>query len=492
MRKSLFAKYFTVCSVIILSSFVFLGTIFSVLVSRYLRTERQQMLSENVAKAVSFTLYNYEINNNVYLETRSLRQFYASMADAANGVMFLTDIEGNTLICSEDGTCIHKQKSIPKSTLLIMDGSTEYEEYGRLGAMYSSFHYSVGRAIRVGEKGDIIGYVFASTSANTIGALLSDIVKMFLIAAIIAILMSSIVIYILTSVLSRPLRQMSAATKSFSRGDFSTRITYHSMDEVGELALSFNQMADSLSELEMMRKNFIANVSHELKTPMTTIGGFIDGILDGTIPQNQQEHYLKLVSDEVGRLSRLVKAMLNVAKIEAGETKINATVFNISDIIFTTLFSFEKKIEDKKIDIRGLSEMDKIMVCGDRDLIHQVLYNLIDNAVKFCNDEGYLEFISKSENGKCYIHVKNSGNGLSKEELNHVFDRFYKTDKSRGLDKTGVGLGLHIVKTIVDMHGGDITVGSVRGEYTEFIIGLPLYIETSDEKSPTERKFLRK
>ncbi len=491
MRRSLFVKYFTVCSVVILSSFVFLGTIFSVLLSRYLRTERQQMLSENVAKAVSFTVFNYETNNSTYLETRSLRQFYSSMADTVNGVMFFTDIEGKTLLCTDDGTCIHKEKSIPKSILSIMDGSTEYEEYGRLGGMYSTFNYSVGRAIKTSGNGDIIGYVFASTSADAIGALLSDIVKMFLIAAIISILMSSVVIYILTSMLSRPLRQMSAAAKSFGRGDFSTRISYHSMDEVGELALSFNQMADSLSELEAMRKNFVANVSHELKTPMTTIGGFIDGILDGTIPKDQQGHYLRIVSDEVERLSRLVKAMLSVAKIESGETKLNADVFNINDIIFTALFSFEKKIEDKKIDVRGLSKMDKIMIWGDRDLIHQVLYNLIDNAVKFCNEEGYLEFISKQENGKCYISVKNSGNGLSKEEINHVFDRFYKTDKSRGLDKNGVGLGLHIVKTILDMHGGDITVGSVQGEYTEFIIGLPIYTEQTNHNT-AERRFLKK
>ncbi len=491
MKKSLFAKYFTVCSVVILSSLVFLGTIFSVLLSRYIRTERQQMLSENVSKAATFTLYNYEVNNKLYLETRALRQFYASMADAANGVMFLSDIDGNTLICTEDGSCIHDQKPVSKNILNALDGANEYQEYGRLGGIYSSMHYTVGKAIRVGENDNIIGYVFASTSANAMGELLSNIFKMFLIATIIALLLSSIVIYLLTSILARPLKQMSAAAKSFGRGDFSTRISYHSSDEVGELANSFNQMADSLSELETMRKNFIANVSHELKTPMTTIGGFIDGILDGTIDKQNQEHYLRIVSDEVGRLSRLVKAMLNVAKIEAGETKINASAFNISEIIFSTIFSFEKKIEDKNIDIRGLAQMEKMLVYGDKDLIHQVFYNLIDNAVKFCNTDGYLEFIAKVENGKCYIHVKNSGSGLSKEELNHVFDRFYKTDKSRGLDKNGVGLGLHIVKSIVDMHCGEITVGSVKGEYTEFIVRLPIYSE-SDAKTQAEHKFLKK
>ncbi len=492
MRKSLFAKYFTVCTVIILSSLVFLGTIFSVLISRYLRTERQQMLSENVSKAAAFTVYNYQSNGERYLEKRVLRQFYGSMADIANGVMFFTDADGNILLCTEDADCSHVTKQVPKSILLVMDKGSEYQEYGRLGGMYTSLHYSVGRAIQIDDGAQTIGYIFASTSADALGALIADIVKMFLIAAIIAVLMSSVVIYVLTIILARPLRQMSAAAKSFGQGDFSARVSYHSMDEVGELALSFNQMADSLAELESMRKNFIANVSHELKTPMTTIGGFIDGILDGTIAKEQQEYYLKLVSDEVKRLSRLVKAMLNVAKIEAGETKLNAAPFNISDIIFTTLFSFEKKIEDKQIDIRGLADMEKIIVFGDKDLIHQVVYNLIDNAVKFCNVGGYLEFTAVADNEKAYVHVKNSGNGLSREELNHVFDRFYKTDKSRGLDKNGVGLGLHIVKTILDMHGGNITVGSLQGEYTEFIFGLPLYTESLEEKNTHERRFLKK
>lgn len=490
MRKSLFAKYFTVCSVIILSSLFFLGTIFSILVSGYLRAERQQMLSENVSKAVSFTTYSYEANGGLYLEKRMLQQFYSSIADVSNGVVFLTDNDGNTLICTDKGSCTHQLKAVSGSVLRAIDSVGEYEEYGRFSGTYDKYHYTVGRAV-ISANGTKIGYIFAATPAQIISALLSDIVKIFLIAAIFALLLSSIVIYILTSILSRPLRQMSAAAKSFGMGDFSTRISYHSMDEVGELALSFNQMADSLSELETMRKNFIANVSHELKTPMTSIGGFIDGILDGTIPKDQQSHYLKIVSAEIVRLSRLVKAMLNVAKIEAGDTTLNIAPFNISDTIFTTLFSFEKAIEDKNIDIKGLSDMEKIMVLGDKDLVHQVVYNLIDNAVKFCNQDGYIEFATKIETEKCYIYVRNSGNGLTKEEVNHVFDRFYKTDKSRGLDKNGVGLGLHIVKSIIDMHGGEITVGSVPGEYTEFIFSLPIVTDSGEEKNSHERRFFK-
>ena len=479
MKKSLFVKYFTVSSVIILSSFVFLGCIFSLLISKYLTNERQEMLGENVSKAVDFTVFNYEVNGNGYLEQRVLRQFLSSLADVSNGVMFFTDADGNTLICTEEGVCSHELNKIPKNILLSMNNQTDYIEYGKLGDIYKTTHYTVGKPIYV-NNGVLIGYMFSSASADSLSVLIADIFKIFLMASIFAIFLSSILIYITTSILSRPLKQMSNAARSFGRGDFSVRVSYHSNDEVGELASSFNQMADSLAELETMRSNFISNVSHELKTPMTTISGFVDGILDGTISKDNQEYYLNLVSNEVKRLSRLVKAMLNIAKIDAGETKLNLKSFDISDLIIKTLFNFEAKIEEKTLDIKGLEQLEKTFVYADEDLIHQVVYNLVENAVKFCNNE---------ENDNVFVHVKNSGSGLSREEVNHVFDRFYKTDKSRGLDKSGVGLGLNIVKSIVDMHHGVITVGSVKGEYTEFIFSLPLYV---DDKSNNDKKDFNK
>ncbi len=491
MKKSLFAKYFTVCAAIILTSLVFLGGVFALLVSRYMRAETQSNLSQSVTRASGFTRYNYEENDGKYLDERMIRQMYSSVAQNFSGVVFFVDLEGNTLLCTEEGLCSHEVTKVSKTVLSAMSDGSQYEEYGRLGGIYSKPHYTVGTPVLVDNQTNLIGYVFCSAPADTISQLIADVVKMFLIASVFSILLSCVIIYLITRILARPLKQMSRAAKSFGQGDFSVRVNHHSSDEIGELALSFNQMADSLAELEMARKSFIANVSHELKTPMTTIGGFIDGILDGTIPKDQQEQYLKLVSDEVKRLSRLVKAMLNVTKIEAGETKLNVEPINIGDIIITTLFNFEKKIEDKNIDIKGLAEMDRIIVLGDKDLIHQVVYNLIDNAVKFCNEGGYLEFSSAKDDELAYIHIKNSGSGISREEINHVFDRFYKTDKSRSLDKNGVGLGLNIVKSILDLHGGNITVGSVLGEYTEFIIGIPLYKENIEEKR-SEHRFLKK
>ena len=222
-----------------------------------------------------------------------------------------------------------------------------------------------------------------------------------------------------------------------------------------------------------MRNSFIANVSHELRTPMTSIGGFVDGMLDKTIPPEEQEHYLKIISSEVHRLTRLVRSMLNLAKIEAGELKPNFTSFSVLDPIVDTLVTFEKRLEEKQIEIRGL-DTDKIYrLWADNDLIHQVIYNLLENAIKFVDKGGYISFHFEEVGYLTVIYIRNSGEGLSQEELSLVFDRFYKTDKSRGMDATGVGLGLNIVRSIIKLHGGKIQVRSVLGEYTEFMFSLP-------------------
>ena len=198
----------------------------------------------------------------------------------------------------------------------------------------------------------------------------------------------------------------------------------------------------------------------------------VDGLLDGTIPKEQERYYLKIISSEVHRLARLVRSMLNLAKIEAGELKPNLQYFSVLEPIVDTLVTFEPRLEEKQIEIRGL-DVDRVTLYADNDLVHQVMYNLIENAIKFVDKGGYIEFHFEPEGNMTSISIRNSGEGLSEDELPLVFDRFYKTDKSRGLDKTGVGLGLNIVRSIIKLHGGKIMVRSVKNEYTEFVFTLP-------------------
>lgn len=316
------------------------------------------------------------------------------------------------------------------------------------------------------------GMVFVSSDAGDLKEFLQEMLEMFLVSAVCVIFIAFAVIYFVTSNLVRPLRSMVSATESFAKGDFTVRVPVTDMDEIGKLSMAFNNMANALAQQDSIHRSFVANVSHELKTPMTTIGGFVDGIMDGTIPPERQQHYLAIVSSEVKRLSRLVRSMLNIARLESGEMQLAPTSFDINQVVCSTIFTFEKAIEEKNLDIRGL-DSDRVMVSADEDLIHQVVYNLVENAVKFVDAGGYIEISYRTEEKMTYISVKNSGEGISKEEISKVFERFYKTDRSRSQDKSGVGLGLNIVRSIIKLHQGEVIVRSTEGQFCEFTFTLP-------------------
>ncbi len=470
MQKSIFAKYFSVCAAIIIISISILGAVLLAFASQYFRNEKYDLLTSNVTLAAKFAKENTRYNSITGVYEVSGLPYFNMLGTATEADIFLVDANGQTLYCTEESPCVHTTYTIPSEILNSAREST-YQATGDFGGLYKEIYYTVGVPFR-SSSGELFGYVFASLPAKSLNVFLVEIFKMFLLASATVLLLSSVILYFSTRQMVKPLRDMSAAARRFGQGDFSTRLQIHGYDEVAQLGMALNNMASSLSIQENMSRSFVANVSHELKTPMTSIAGFIDGILDGTIPPEKQNHYLHIVSDEVKRMSRLVRSMLNLAKIEAGEMKLNCTSFNIVDTICQTVFSFEQQIEAKHLEIRGLDH-DKLLVDADPDLIHQVIYNLTENAVKFVNEGGYLEFDLKKENGFVIMGVKNSGAGLTKEEIAHVFDRFYKTDKSRGLDKNGVGLGLYIVKSIVNLHQGEIMVRSVPGEYTEFVCSLP-------------------
>lgn len=309
--------------------------------------------------------------------------------------------------------------------------------------------------------------------------------NIFLVSALITFAVAIIAIGIYTYYMVKPLRQIAFAAHKFGQGDFSTRVKVKSRDEIGQLADEFNNMAESLCSSENIRRSFIANVSHELKTPMTTIAGFIDGILDGTIPPEKQNYYLKIVSDEVRRLSRLVRSMLDLSKIDNGELKLNYQNFDFVSTLISALVTFEAEIERKNIEIRGLEDMQSVYIDGDADLIHQVVYNLIENAVKFVNENGYIQFIINDLPDKTEFAIINSGHGIDKNDLGLVFDKFYKTDKSRSIDKKGMGLGLYLVKTIIGLHGGKITVSSEINKYCRFDFYIP---RKTPKKSRHENK----
>ncbi len=471
MRNSLLKKYFVTCSAIILLCITTLGAVLLIFASQYFVSDKLEMLKRNVATASKLVTSVLEKTEYKDMYIPSIEEDFTIIKNAIGAELFMTDEFGRTQFCTEPYPCQHTTYHVPDEVMEQVRVGTVTDVTDLSGFYSQGQYYTVGMPI-FNPEGEMVATVFVSMSSDGLETFLMDILKMFGISAVGVILVAFVVIYFITSRQVSPLKQMAKAAYSFGKGDFTTRIPVEGSDEVAQLAMSFNNMAASLSTLESMRRSFIANVSHELKTPMTSIAGFIDGILDGTIPPERHEYYLTVVSAEVKRLSRLVRSMLNIARIEAGEMKIKTTSVDVHAIVCTTVFTFEQQIEEKHLDIRGL-DAEKTLVEADPDLIHQVVYNLIENAVKFVNQDGYIAFDFTTKNSMTYICVRNSGAGISKEELPHIFDKFYKSDKSRGLDKNGVGLGLYIVRSIINLHGGDIIVRSAQGEYTEFMFSLP-------------------
>ena len=471
MKKNIFSRYFYLCASITLASITVLGVMVVAFTARYFQNDRMDLMQRNAEQAaILFRENSLSIYPYIYInDTPYLINAFNALSNSLDADIFLVDTAGKTIICSaSEGN--HSTYVVEPSVMEQALGKNGYRGVTRLGGIYEEKNYVVAAPVTVGDV--VVGSIFVATPSSLTGVFIKQVAKMFVIGAVVVLIIAFVIIYFFTEMLVHPLRAMVTAADSFARGDFSARIPIEGDDEIQQLAIAFNNMALSLAANEQTRRSFIANVSHELKTPMTTIGGFIDGILDGTIPKERYEYYLGIVSQEVRRLSRLVVSMLGIARIEAGEMSLKPQTVDIHQIVCQTVFTFEQRIEEKQIDIRGL-DAAKTFVEADPDLVHQIVYNLIENAVKFTPENGCIEISYTPEGRMIWTAIRNSGAGISKEEIPKLFDRFYKTDKSRSMDKNGVGLGLHIVKSLVHLHQGNITVKSVEGEYSEFSFSLP-------------------
>lgn len=467
LGQSIFAKYFFACASIMVVSFLVLGTAMVFFSMRYSNNQKESMYLEsagNISKLI--------VMDRTNMDTKLLIYNLQLSAEDLDARIYVADNKGQLkMVVTPTTSDTQSASKIPDSIMKIINNRQNLSDYDTLGGFFNTRYTYSGVPI-IGADGTVLGAVIVSSQSGSMMTIVGGIFKIFIFCVCMILVLAFIAIYFVSARLVRPLRQMGSAAKSFAKGDFSTRIPIRDSDEIGQLAVAFNNMATSLTSLEDMRRSFVANVSHELKTPMTSIAGFIDGILDGTIPQEKESYYLTIVSDEVKRLSRLVRSFLDIARIEAGELKISPTEFDVMETVRRVVIGFEKAIDDKALDIRGMDTDEKFVVCADSDLTHQIIYNLVDNAVKFANPGGFLELNVASKDEKVYVGVKNSGMGIPADELPYVFDRFYKTDKSRSQDRKGVGLGLYIVKTVLNMQGEDIVAKSVEGEFCEFVFTL--------------------
>lgn len=466
-KSTLFRRYFKASAVTVLGAFMFFGLTMLVFVAGQWWTDKVDTLTMNARDIAESYL-------DAQVDQRELKTTLKIMNRATASDYFVADLEGNMIFCDDGDVAVcDKHKKLVVSSVhmdrALAGGFSDYATMDEFG----EGRFLVAVPVKNGEES--VAVVFAVEDAIT-GLLpyVSSILSAMFGIMLIALMLVFVSIFRLTRGITEPLSEMGEVTSHIAKGDFSHRVSENHKDrDLSQFAAALNKMADELAIEEKSRRSFVANVSHELKTPMTSIGGFIDGILDGTIPAEDERKYLGIVSSEVKRLSRMVVSMLNLSKIEAGEISINPTQYDVSKQLFETLLSFEKRIDEGRINIEGFEKMGYIPIRADKDLLQQVIYNLIDNAVKFTPENGSISFYAENDHEKTTVIIRNSGAGVASEEISRIFERFYKVDKSRSYDTKGVGLGLYIVKTIINMHDGEITADSKLGEYTEFRFKIP-------------------
>lgn len=474
MKSTLRKKYFLILISIITISFSILATLLLGFITNQWEKEKRELFT-NHAKSVAAFVEKYVQTENhelTLLDIYTLQNLVTQFSTNFNSDTFVSDASGKIILCSND-TADYLGNNIPDD-IMQQAKTGEYIKIGTANGFFHQRKYIVATPIyKDKEQSTVWGVTFVICDTSTLNSSQTEILKVFLLVFIATAILAFLATWLFTYKTVKPIEQMVKATKAFSIGDFSSRINVKSKDEIGTLAISFNSMADSLESSENVRRNFISNVSHELKTPMTTISGFIDGILDGTISPDKETHYLQIVSTETKRLSKLVSTMLNVSRIDNGNVKLIKKPFDVSKVIIDVLMSFEKSINDKSIDMHCENITPELFVNADMDMIYQVVYNLVENAVKFTDEHGYIKASLKSNDKKIIFKLRNSCNGISNEELPKIFDRFYKGDKSRSKDKNSIGLGLYLVKSIIKLHDGEVFVSSSEGNYCEFAFELP-------------------
>ena len=457
----------------VMFSFLILGTAFVFLGRSYVISEyRGNMVSnaEEVSHAAQALVRDGELSN------WDLRMVISTLAQSTGNHIFITDTDGTIVSCScRNIACEHLGRTVGSAQLTQLRSDGKFNLITNLGGFYASPHYVVAQPITIGTDARVIGYVFVATNSATIIDGWRTFVWVFL-AASAAVMMIALLLSLVTSKrMAQPLDEMAVAAKKFAHGDFSARVTDDGRtDEVGALISAFNTMADSLETSEQRRNAFIANVSHELKTPMTTISGFAEGILDGTIPPERERDSLEIIVSETRRLSRLVRRMLDLSRLNALTENITAQEqFDLTETVSQVLVSLEGKITGRDLDVDVKMPDEPLKVWGDPDSVTQVCYNLLDNAAKFAAKGTTITVQITKKDGKAYTSIRNLGATIPPDELSLLFDRFHKADYSRSMDREGVGLGLYIVKTILGNLKENITVTSEDG-VTNFTFTLTL------------------
>ena len=449
MFKSIFGRMFWTYAVILMFLFSTLAVSLSALFSQF--TERKQIETlSSVAKTIEQWAVTLQFEQQDDVSARAFSNVLRSWSRFTDSDIILVNRNGDVF----EGN--YQIKSVPKRVMNCISKDTVEIFKSDFNGFYKTRVLSVAYPLHY--KNAPIGAVVFNKSLPELRHDVMELLLIFVMSSMLSLVVSFVIIYIQAKKISKPITDINKAAQNIAKGNFSERVEVTTRDEIGQLASTFNFMASAIEKSDANKQRFISDVSHELRTPMTSISGFVQGMLDGTISEEERDDYLKIVRDESVRLTRLVNDMLEMSKMQSDTYKIDIAPFDINDLICSSLISLESKIEERNVDVEVDFRPEHLMTLGDKDQIKRVLINLIDNAIKFSLPDTKILIKTSVANGKAHISVSNEGDKLDANDLKHIFDRFYKTDKSRECDRTGAGLGLSFVKNILRLHNQAITV----------------------------------
>lgn len=471
MFRSLFSRLMVTYMIIMLITLLTLSLFLSSALQRYvIRTTEEELIRE--AKELN---RHYELYDRGWVSREYMELISDGITSYENTSIWVVRIAGDIGLLQfqykpKGSDYVMEITPFSKEEIINVLRGNIIKNIGKFGERFSVPVLTIGIPLKIG--GNIKGAIFFHTPIEEIDLILYDIYADIWKATLFSAVLAVVLLYWTSRRISKPLSQMSEVSREIASGNYKRRVNVSSKDETGQLALSFNAMADSLERLEDMRRTFVANVSHELRSPLTSMRGYIQGVLDNTFDPEEQEKYLTIALEETERLNKLINELLDLSQIESGQFPLNIQVFDINEQIRRLIIAQEEKINVKEIDVEIDFQSDKCMVKADPDRIKQVIINLLDNAIKFNRHQGKIFIKTWKNRGKVYVKIQDQGIGIPKDEIANIWDRFYQVEKSRSGRERGTGLGLSIVKKIIEEHQENIWVNSSLGEGSAFIFSL--------------------
>ncbi|MDD6282039.1 MAG: ATP-binding protein [Oribacterium sp.] len=462
MKKSLFLKFLLTYILFGALAFTVIATLSSRLTYNYLIREQ----AENLYSEATLISTTYSDDENAALSEEIINEQMKAVSEFLHVDIWLVDRNGQ--IISDSNQEAEKNQVIPNFDPT-MTGNRRYLT-GTYHDMFTDPVLTVSAPIT--RRYTTSGYVLIHMPIAHILNSQYQILNIVYITGLILFALSLLILLVFYFIVYRPLKKITEGATKYAAGDYKYKIETSSHDEMGYLAETLNFMSDEIAKADDYQRQFIANVSHDFRSPLTSIKGYLEAFLDGTIPPELQEKYLIRLIAETDRLTKLTHSMLSLDSIDS-KGFLNRANFDINRMIRDVLASFEMTCQKKGLSFALTFADKKEMVYADYSKIQQVLYNLVDNAVKFSNPDTEIQIRTEIRGSKVFITVKDSGIGIAKKDLGKIWDRFYKTDLSRGRDKQGTGLGLSIVKSIINAHGENIDCVSTQNVGTEFTFTLP-------------------